>query len=170
MSDEPAYLSLASYGRCVERIKAEWPAFLATREDRLRQQLRHGTAMEKTAEAMLEDLFTQVLDWHRGDLDYQVEHADIVLTQNLIKYLVIEMKRPGVLAWRRTAVEAALDQARRYADDQRVSRIAVSDGVVLYAADIENGSQNDRLFVKLDSAKPPLTLWWLSVHGIYRPR
>jgi len=170
MPDAPAYLSLASYHRCAERIQSNWPAFLATREDRLRQQARHGIAMEKTAEAILEDLFTQVLDWRQGDLDYQVDHADIVLTQNFMKYLVIETKRPGALAWRRSAVEAALDQARRYADEQRVSRIAVSDGVMLYAADIESSAQHDRVFVRLDSAKPPLALWWLSVHGIYRPR
>lgn len=170
MSDEPAYQSLASYHRCAERIQTKWPAFLATREDRLRQQVRHGIATEKTAEAILEDLFTQVLDWHQGDLDYQVEHADIVLTQNFIKYLVIEAKRPGTLAWRRSAVDAALDQARRYADEQRVSRIAVSDGVMLYAADIENGAQHDRLFVRFDRPEPPLALWWLSVHGIYRAR
>jgi hypothetical protein len=171
MSDEnAAYLSLASYHRCAERIQTKWPAFLATRHDRLRQQVRHGIAAEKIAEAILEDLFTEVLDWHRGDLDYQLEHADIVLTQNFIKYLVTEVKRPGALAWHRAAVEAALDQARRYADEQRVSRIAVSDGVMLYAADIEHGALRDRLFVKLDRPEPPMTLWWLSVHGIYRAR
>jgi hypothetical protein len=170
MPDEPAYLSLASYHRCAERIQAKWLPFLAAREDRLHQQARHGIAMEKTAEGILEDLFAEVLDWHQGDLDHQVEHADIVLTQNFIKYLVIEVKRPGALAWHRTAVQAALDQARRYADEQRVSRIAVSDGVMLYAADIENGTEHDRVFVRLDRATPPLALWWLSVHGIYRAR
>ncbi len=132
--------------------------------------MRHGAAAEKIAEAILEDLFTQVLDWNKGDLDYQVGRADIVLTQNFIKYLVVEAKRPGALAWRRPAVEAALDQARRYADEQRVSQIAVSDGVMLYAADIEHGVQRDRLFVRLDRTQPPVTLWWLSVHGVYRPR
>lgn len=80
MSDEPAYLSLASYHRCVERIQTNWPKFIAMREERLRRQVRHGIAMEKTAEAILEDLFTQALDWQKGDLDYQAEHADIVLT------------------------------------------------------------------------------------------
>jgi len=170
MSDELTYLSLASYRHCVERIQSNWIQFRAAREDRLRQEVRHGTAAEKIAETILEDLFTQVLDWNKGDLDYQVGRADIVLTQNFIKYLVIETKRPGALAWRRTAVEAALEQARRYADEQRVSRIAVSDGVMLYAADIEHGVPHDRLFVRLDHEQPPLALWWLSVHGVYRPR
>jgi hypothetical protein len=170
MSDEPAYLALASYRRCVERIEANWPRFLASREDRLRQEVRHGSAAEKITEAILEDLFTQVLDWHKGDLDYQVGRADIVLTENFIKYLVIETKRPGALTWRRPAVEKALEQARHYADEQRVSRIAVSDGVMLYAVDIEHGVQLDRVFVRLDRTQPPLALWWLSVHGVYRPR
>lgn len=164
------YQSLATYRRCAERIAAAWPGFLAAREDRLRQQARHGTAAEKVAEAILEDLLTQVLDWNKGDLDYQVGYADIVLTQNFVKYAVLEMKHPGVLAWHRHAVEAALAQARRYADEQRVSRIAVSDGTILYAADIEHGVQKDRLFVNLARPEPPLSLWWLSVHGVYRAR
>jgi hypothetical protein len=126
----------------------------------------HGTAAEKVAETILEDLFTLVLDWAKGDLDYQVEHADIVLTKNMVKYLIVEAKRPGALAWRRAAIE----QARRYADEQRVTRIAVSDGVMLYAADIEHGTHHDRVFARLDRNEPPLGLWWLSVHGIYRPR
>ena len=171
MSEENAgYLTLASYHRCAERIQTKWPAFLAKREDRLRQQARHGIAMEKTAEGIVDDLFAEVLDWQPGDLDHQVEHADIVLTQNFIKYLVIEVKRPGALAWHRSAVQAALDQARRYADEQRVSRIAATDGVMLYAADIENGVHHDRLFVRLDRPDAPLALWWVSVHGIYRAR
>jgi hypothetical protein len=93
-----------------------------------------------------------------------------VLTQNFVKYAVLEVKHPGALAWHRHAVEAALAQARRYADEQRVSRIVVSDGVMLYAADIEHGVQKDRLFVSLARPEPPLALWWLSVHGVYRPR
>ena len=69
MSAEPAYVSPASYHRCAERVQTKWSQFLATREDRLRQQARHGMAMENTAEAILEDLFTQVPDWRQGDLD-----------------------------------------------------------------------------------------------------
>jgi hypothetical protein len=151
-------------------MAAKWSEFLATREDRLRQEARHGTAAEKVAEGIVEDLFTSVLDWQKGDLDYQVGHADIVVTKNLMKYLVIETKRPGALAWRRPAVDAALAQARRYADAQHVSRIAVSDGNLLYAADIEGGVHRDRLCVHLDRSEPPTALWWLSVHGVYRVR
>jgi hypothetical protein len=170
MENEHSYLTLASYRRCVERMRAAWPKFLAAREDRLRQALRHGVAAEKVTEAILEDLFTQVLDWNKGDLDYQVGRADIVLTQNFVKYLVVETKRPGALIWRRPAIEAALAQARGYAHEQSVSRIAVSDGMMLYAADIEHGVLGHRLFTRLDRAETPLALWWLSVHGVYRAR
>lgn len=82
----------------------------------------------------------------------------------------MEVKRPGALAWSRAAVEAALEQVRRYADEQKVKCVAVSDGVVLYAGDVVHGGIRDRVFVSLEAGEPPETLWWLSVHGIYRPR
>jgi hypothetical protein len=122
------------------------------------------------AENILEDLFTTVLDWSLGDLNNQIDYADLVLTRLGIKYLVIEVKRPGSLAWNRRAVEAALDQARRYADQQGVQCVGVSDGFVLYAADIDRGVLRGRLCVVLDNAEPQEDLWWLSEHGIYRPR
>jgi hypothetical protein len=67
-------------------------------------------------------------------------------------------------------VHSALEQARGYADAQHVSCIAISDGVMLYAADLAHGGLADRLSVTLDRPEPPEVLWWLSVHGIYRPR
>ena len=161
---------LASYRGCIKRIACNWPTFLQKRADRLKQQERHGTAAEKVAENILEDLFTAVLDWSLSDMNYQMGHADIILTRLGIKYLVVEVKHPGALAWNRRAVEAALDQALRYASEQRVKCIGVSDGVMLYAADIEHGGLHDRVFVSLGAADPPEDLWWLSVHGIYRPR
>ena len=86
---------LASYHRCVQRITARWPTFLEKRSQRLKQQERHGLASEKVAENIIEDLFTEVLDWEIADLNNQVEYADIVLTKSGIKYLLIETKRPG---------------------------------------------------------------------------
>lgn len=56
----------------------------------------------------------------------------------------------------------------RYAGEQRVSSAAVSDGYMLYAADIQHGGLRDRIFVSLEDESPPEPLWWLSVHGIYR--
>jgi hypothetical protein len=160
---------LASFHRCVERIHQQWPAFLARRRERLAQQERHGVAAEKVAENILEDLFTIALDWELADLNNQVDYADLLLTRLGIKYLLVEVKRPGALAWSRRAVEAALDQARRYAGEQKVHCVGVSDGNVFYATDLMHGGTRDRVFVALDAATPPETLRWVSVHGIYRP-
>jgi len=162
------YTQLASYRHCAERITGAWPEFCAQRSQRLRQGL-FDAPVEKIAENILEDLFTKVLDWNLADVNLQVGRADIVLSELGIKRLVLEVKRPGSLAWHRPAVSAALEQALGYAATQKVGAVAVSDGRMLYAADIEHGGLRDRLFVNLDAGDPPLELWWLSVHGIYRP-
>ena len=162
--------NLASYRHCAERIVENWPRFLEQRKARLVQQERHGVASEKVAENILEDLFTTVLDWGISDLNNQVGYADLLLTRLGLKYLILEVKRPGALAWNRHAVDAALDQALRYAHEQKVTCIGVSDGVMLYAADIQHGGVRDRVFVSLEQPDPPADLWWVSVHGIYRPR
>ena len=162
--------TLAAYRHCLDRLRANWPGFLQKRQDRLAEQERHGIAAEKVAENILEDLFTGALDWELRDLDHQVGYADLLLTRLGVKYLLVEVKRPGALAWDRRAVERALDQARRYAAEQHVHHVAVSDGVMLYATDVEHGGLSDRVFARLDPPEPDETLWWLSVHGIYRPR
>lgn len=160
--------TLASYRRSVERIRSKWSEFSIRRRERLVQQQRHGHAAEKVAENILEDLFTMVLDWPLTDMNNQIGYADLLLTNMGIKYLIVEVKQPGALAWHQKAVSAALEQARRYADEQKVRCIAVSDGVMLYAADICHGGLQDRVFASLEQAEPPECLWWLSVHGIYR--
>jgi hypothetical protein len=163
-------MSLASYGRCCGRLTAAWPAFQAKREERLAQQRRYGTAAEKVAENILEDLFTMVLDWRLSEVNNQVCYADLVITRLGVKHLIVEVKRPGSLAWNERSVGLALQQARRYADEQKVHTIAVSDGVMLYARDLIAGGHLDRVFVRLDQPQAPADLWWLSVDGIYRPR
>lgn len=160
--------NLSSYKHAIARIRENWATFQEKRSDRLAQQSRYGVAAEKVAENIVEDLFTEVLDWSVKDLNNQIGYADILLSQLGIKYLLIETKRPGALAWNRRAVSAALDQALRYAAEQKVKCVAVSDGVMLYAADIAHGGLLDRIFVDLESKEPPETLWWLSVHGVYR--
>jgi len=65
-------------------------------------------------------------------------------------------------------METALEQARRYADEQKVRAIAVSDGYMFYAADVVHGGVRDRVFISLEQEGTPEALWWLSVHGIYR--
>ena len=161
---------LASHRNCIRRIKSNWPAFLEKRAERLKQQERLGSAAERVAENVLEDLFTTVLDGSLSDINYQVGYADLVITRLGIKYLIVEAKRPGTLAWNRHAVEVALDQALRYASEQKVRCIGVSDGVMLYAADVEHGGLHDRIFVSLEATELQESLWWISVHGIYRPR
>ena len=163
-----AVKELASYRRCTERVHQNWPRFLEQRRERLAQQERHGIAAEKVAENILEDLFTVVLDWTLSDLNNQVDYADLLLTRLGVKYLIVEVKRPGALAWNRRAVEAALDQAQRFAHEQKVKCIGVSDGFMLYAADIQHGELRDRVFASLLSEQPQEALWWLSVHGVYR--
>lgn len=59
------------------------------------------------AENSVEDLLTEVLDWEIADLNNQMDDADIVLTKAGIKYLLVETKRPGALAWNQRAVEKA---------------------------------------------------------------
>lgn len=167
MNDASSFTNLALYKRCTERVTATWPNFSARRRERLRQGL-FGAPVEKVAENILEDLFTTVLDWELGDVDLQVGRADIVLSAHGVKRLVLEVKRPGSLSWQRKAVEDALAQATGYATAQKVGAVAVSDGQLLYAADLVPGGARDRLFVSLDATEAPLDLWWLSVHGIYR--
>ena len=64
---------------------------------------------------ILEDLFTGPLDWSLADVNYQVDYADLLLTRLGVKHLLVEVKRPGSLAWNRHAVDAALVQAAGYA-------------------------------------------------------
>ena len=109
-----------------------------------------------------------MLDWPTEHVNWQVERADIVLTSPGVRWMVVEAKRPGLLAWNEHAVRRALDQALGYAAKQHVRCVAISDGHMLYAADVVHGGLRDRVYVALDGSEAPEDLWWLSVHGIYR--
>lgn len=166
---------LAAYRRCVQRVVAGWAAFQATRSQRLRQGL-FGAPAEKVAENIVEDLFTTVLDWSREGVNPQIGRADFVLSDLGIKHVVVEVKRPGSLVWHRRAVDDALCQARRYALEQKVGVVAVSDGCLLYAADLVGDGERDgpkrlrdRVLVDLTATRAPAELWWVSRHGVYRP-
>ncbi|TAM79041.1 MAG: hypothetical protein EPN50_00595 [Chloroflexota bacterium] len=150
------------------RLATNWSAFGALRQSRLAEAARPGGGAERIAELIVGDLFTQALDWGVSDLNHQVGYADMLLTRLGIKYLIVETKRPGALAWNEAAVAAALEQATRYAVAQGVRSIAVSDGHLLYAADVVDGGRRGRTFISLAAPDPPDDLWWLSVHGIYR--
>ncbi len=131
---------------------------------------RQGRCAEKVAENILEDLFTEVLDWNVSDINNQVEYADIVVTHFGLKRLILEVKRPGSLAWNRHALDVALEQAGRYAAEQKVDTVAASDGFMFYAGDLSSGGRKDRLYVSLHQESFPEDLWWISRDGIYRPR
>jgi len=158
------YKELSSYASSIERIKQNWPQFIFKRAERL----KHGGESEKVAENIIDDLFTEVLDWEKGDLKFQKGYSDIILSKHSRKYLIIEVKRPGTFRTRRD-LEGPVAQARRYAEQQSVNQIAASDGRYLYVADICNGGLIDRLLIDLSNETPPCeALWWVSEHGIYR--
>jgi hypothetical protein len=159
---------LAVYRRCTERIAANWSTFQTRRLDRLRERERFGHAAEPATERIIEDLLTVVLDWAIADINHQVRYADLLLTRLGVKHLIVEAKRPGALAWDKRAVERARDQALRYAAEQKVRCVAISDGVMFYAADVVNGGPRHRVFCSLEDPAPQAALWWLSVDGIYR--
>lgn len=109
-----------------------------------------------------------MLDWEKCDLKYQTGYSDIILSKLSYKYLVLEAKKPGSFG-QQADMDEAIAQARRYADQQNIPCIAVSDGKYLYVADCCNGGLKDRLFIDLSASAPPAeALWRLSVYGINR--
>ncbi len=167
---------LASYHRCREQIDGSWERFQERRRQRLEQRERFGRAAERVTENILEDLFTQVLDWPLGDVNMQVGYADMLLTRLGVKHLIVEAKRPGALAGNPRAAEQALQQACGYAREQMVHNVAVSDGHVIYAAEVIHGEVagedglHPRCFAALDveAGASADELFWISRHGIYR--
>jgi len=153
--------------RC-QHIRANWAHFLERRSERRAQQENTSVAPEKVAEGILEDLFTLVLGWSVSDAHRQEGYAGLLLARSGVNYLMVAVRRPGSLMWYRRTVEAALEGMRRHAVEQGVKCIAVSDGVMLYAADIKEAGLQDRVFVYLGSAEPQETLCWLSVDGVSR--
>ncbi|MHB1495493.1 MAG: hypothetical protein ACYCR3_02715 [Acidithiobacillus sp.] len=163
------YQNLAGYRKCVQRTQAAWPAFLQQRASMLSAQERFGKVAEKVAENIVGALLTTVLDWQERDLNWQLGRADLVVTHNFTKYLVVETKRPGSLS-NRTAVDNALVQASRYAHEQHVKQVAVSDGILFFAADIVDGGWSPRVVFDLAQEEAPVdALWWVSMDGVHRP-
>lgn len=168
---------LASYQRCREQIGEAWEEFQGRRRERLQQRERYGHAAERVTENILEDLFTKVLDWPLADVNMQVGYADMLLTRLGIKQMIVEAKRPGALAGNPRAAEQAWQQACGYAKQQKVHNVAVSDGQVIYAAEVidgeESGSEglHPRCFATLEgeALESADELFWISRHGIYRP-
>lgn len=163
------YQDLAGYRKCVQRTRAAWPVFLQRRESMLSAQERFGKVAEKAAENIVGVLLTSVLDWQERDLNWQLGRADLVVTHNFTKYLIVEAKRPGSLS-NRTAIDNALAQAIRYAHEQHVKQVAVCDGILFFAADIVDGGSCPRVAFNLAQEEPPVdALWWVSMDGVHRP-
>lgn len=161
--------ALAGYRHLVERARERWPRFLERRHELLAAEGRFGTVAEKAAENVVGALLTEVLDWSPQDLNWQLERADLVVTHNFMKYLVVETERPGLLRGYGRAQAEAFAQVCRYADEQSIGRVAVSDGHVFHAADLEHGGLRPRAILDLAAPAPPVEhLWWISRDGIYR--
>lgn len=151
---------------CVDRIRANWADFLETRQEQRMQQESGDQAPERAVEGILEALFTRLLDWSPSDIRRREGDAGLLLSRSGTKRLVVAARRPGSLMWYRRTVQAALQGVRKQADEEGVKCVAVSDGVMLYAADIADNGLQDRVFVYLGSAEPQGELCWLSVHRL----
>ena len=158
---------LARQQRCVERIRARWPAFLQARQAHLRSHSVGQAPAEKVAENILCDLFTQVLDWTTEQARLQENLIDLTLTRLGVKHLIVEAKRPGSLDGP-GSIGRAVRQAHGYAEQHKVGKIAVSDGCILEAYDLAGPRLDLRVRTHLSAAEPPDGLWWLSTRGIYR--
>ena len=117
---------LASFHTWTDRAEKAWIPFVARRLEHLAEGRRYGGAPEKVAEDIVADLLTDVLGWAVSDLNHQVAHCDILVTQLGVRRLVIETKRPGLLAGQH-AVDIAFLQAQGYAETLHVDTVGVSD-------------------------------------------
>lgn len=158
---------LARRQRCVERIHARWPAFLRARQAHLGSHSVGQAPAEKIAENILCDLFTQVLDWTTEQARLQENLVDLTLTRLGVKHLIVEAKRPGSLDGP-GSIATAVKQACGYAEEHNVDKIAVSDGCILEAYDLDGPRLELRVRTHLSEPEPPESLWWLSTRGIYR--
>lgn len=160
-------IDLASARLCVARIHERWGSFQDARRRHLGGVCADGTLAEKVAENILCELFTGVLDWTTEQVRLQEQRVDITLSRGGLKYLIVEAKRPGSFDGRGSILRA-LVQARGYAMELKVSRVAVSDGCVFEAYDLVPKGLRPRAIVHLADREPAEELWWLSTRGIYR--
>lgn len=158
---------LASARVCQTRIRDRWESFQETRLRHLAGVGAGRTPSEKVAENILCDLLTGVLDWPTEQIRLQEQRVDLMLTRGGLKYLIVEVKRPGSLDGP-GSINRALRQARGYATELKVGTIAVSDGGILQAYDLLPEGLRARARVHLADHEPAEDLWWLSTRGIYR--
>lgn len=158
---------LASARRSVARIHDRWASFQESRQRHLSGVSLGHTPAEKVAENILCELFTGVLDWTTEQVRLQEQRVDLMLTRGGLKYLIVEVKRPGSFDGRGSILRA-LSQARGYATELMVDKVAVSDGCIFEAYDVTADGLRPRATVHLAGSEPAEDLWWLSTRGIYR--
>lgn len=161
----------ATQRKCLECLRRHWPDFLRRRRAHIGEQ-GVGKTSEVVTRNIVQDLFTVPLDWSFEDLKFEVPckagRADIVLSSLGISQLIVETKAPKEFVWSRAHIDKALWQARQYGDELHVAQMAVSDGSLLYAADLVDGAFRGRVAVSLEDPDPPDSLWWLSTMGIFK--
>ena len=156
----------AKYKRFIDDINSNWSSFVKKRNDLLIQQKRYGKISEKATLKILNVLFTEILDWDIKDINDEVDYADIVITKLGIKRIIIEAKRPYGISWNEFQIEKHIDQANRYASEQKVNIIAISDGKYLLVFNVDEGSRDPRILIDLESDEPNCDLYYISVNGV----
>jgi hypothetical protein len=158
---------LASARLCIAQIRDRWGWFQEARRRHLAGVGADRTPSEKVAENILCELFTGVLDWTIEQVRLQEQRVDLMLCRGGLRFLVVEVKRPGSFDGRGSILRA-LTQARGYAVELKVDRVAVSDGCVFEAYDVVGEGLRPRTVVHLADPEPAEDLWWISTRGIYR--
>ena len=158
---------LASTRLCTARIHDQWGSFQEVRRRHLAGVGAERDPAEKVAENILCELFTAVLDWTTEQVRLQEHRVDLMLCRGGLRFLVVEVKRPGSFDGRGSILRA-LTQARGYAVELKVDRVAVSDGCVFEAYDLVREGLRPRAVVHLADPEPAEDLWWISTRGIYR--
>jgi hypothetical protein len=136
----------------------------------LARQAARRVAGTRIVTTILRDLFTTTLDWPRSNIHARLEcSSDLVLSFKRMPYLIVEARPPHSFRWDIPVVLTALDRLRSYADEHAIKCIGISDGIRLYAAELNGDVLQPRLYVSLVSDVPPAPLWWVSLSGIHRP-
>jgi hypothetical protein len=158
---------LASARTCIARIRDRWTPFQEARSRHLAAVATNQAPAEKVAENILCELFTTLLDRSVEQVRLQEERVDLMLTRAGLGYLIVEVKRPGSFDGRGSVLRA-LAQARRYAVELKMDRVAVSDACLFEAYDLMPDGCRLRAAAHLAAPEPAEDLWWLSTRGIYR--
>lgn len=161
--------NLALKKKQTERGVQSWKSFLVRRDQYISQAKRQMGGHERITEKILEDLFSNVLDWNLEDINNQIEHSDIVITKHGIKRMVIETKRIGHFSSKGN-IDKTFHQAIGYAKKMRITKVAISDGNKLFLTEYcpNRDLRAGWVDISLNSINYPEELWFFSEHGIYR--